>query len=119
MVSRPSYLASRSEQLQEQDFSSEVTERIAPHQRPSTRAIYQLKWAFFKKMMQRILDGFLQTFYKASFRLFMHFFQNLNRHPATVDGYRTAIWDSLGRAGLQMVKYSDLNRLISSFHRQT
>ena len=37
-VSRPSCLVSTNEQLQEQSFSSEVEERIAAPQRPSTRA---------------------------------------------------------------------------------
>ena len=46
-VSQPSCLVSRGEQLQEQGFSSEVAERIAAPQRPSTRAIYKSKWAFF------------------------------------------------------------------------
>ena len=48
-VSQPLGLVSRSEQLQEQGLSTEVAERIAAPQRPSTRAIYQAKWALFEK----------------------------------------------------------------------
>ena len=44
----PPCLVSRSRQLQEQGFSVEVAERIAP-QRSSTRTIYKSKWALFEK----------------------------------------------------------------------
>ena len=48
---------------------------------------------------------------------FMSLYQDLNRHPLTIDGYRTAIADSLGPAGLHISQSSDLIRLRSSFHR--
>ena len=48
-ISQPPCLVSRSEQLQEQGFSTEVAERIAASQRLSTRAIYQAKWTLFEK----------------------------------------------------------------------
>ena len=44
-------------------------------------------------------------------------YQDLNRRPSTIDGYRTAIGDTLGPAGLSISQSSDLNRLLSSFHR--
>ena len=48
---------------------------------------------------------------------FMYLYQDLNRHPSTIDGYRTAIVDTLGPAGHHISQSSDLNRLLSSFHR--
>ena len=48
-ISQLPCLVSRSEQLQEQGFSSEVAERIAAPQRSSTRSIYQAMWALFEK----------------------------------------------------------------------
>ena len=33
---------------------------------------------------------------------FMYLYQDLNRHPSTIDGYRTAIVVSLGPAGLHI-----------------
>ena len=48
---------------------------------------------------------------------FMYLYQDLNRCPSTIDGYRTAIVDTLGPAGLHISQSSDLNRLLSSFHR--
>ena len=48
-ISQPPCLVSRSEQFQQQDFSSEVVERIAAPQRSSTRSIYQARWTLFEK----------------------------------------------------------------------
>ena len=48
---------------------------------------------------------------------FMYLYQDLNRCPSTIDGYRTAIVDTLGPVGLHISQSSDLNRLLSSFHR--
>ena len=47
---------------------------------------------------------------------FMYLYQDLNRHPSTIDGYRMAIVDTLGPVGLHISQSSDLNRLLSSFH---
>ena len=46
---------------------------------------------------------------------FMYLYQDLNRLPSTIDGYRTAIVDTLGPAGHHISQRSDLNRLLSSF----
>ena len=47
----------------------------------------------------------------------MYLYQDLNGRPSTIDGYRMAIVDTLGPAGLHISQSSDLNRLLSSFHR--
>ena len=39
------------------------------------------------------------------------------RRPSTIDGYRTANVDTLGPTGLHISLSSELNRLLSSFHR--
>ena len=48
---------------------------------------------------------------------FMDLYEDLNRHPSTIDGYRTAIVDTLGPAGHHISQKSDLHQLLSSFHR--
>ena len=53
-VFQPSYLVSRTEHLQEQGFSSEVVEKIATPQRPTSRAIYQSKWTFLKNGAEKV-----------------------------------------------------------------
>ena len=47
----------------------------------------------------------------------MYLYQDLNRHPSTIGGYRMAIVDTLGPTGHHISQNSDLNRLFSSFHR--
>ena len=48
---------------------------------------------------------------------FMYLYQDLNRHPSTIDGYRKAVVDTLGPAFLHISQSYDLNSLPSSFHR--
>ena len=75
-ISEPTRLASRSGQLQEWDFSVEVSERIAAPQRPSTRTIYKWKWALFEKWCRENSVNF--SIYKASFWFLHVLFQDLN-----------------------------------------
>ena len=105
-TSQPPRLVSRSGQLQEQGFSVEVAERIAAPQRSSTRTIYKSKWALFEKWCR-----------ENSWDFFMYLYQDLNRRPTTIDGYRAAIVDTLDPAGHHIAQSSDIHRLLSSFHR--
>ena len=52
---------------------------------------------------------------ETSLRLF-HLYQELNRCPSTIDTDRMTIVDTLGPA-CHISQFSDLNRLLSSFHR--
>ena len=91
-TSQPPRLVSRSGQLQEQGFSVEVAERIgAPHQRSSTRTIYKSKWALFEKWCRENSVDFSTPSVKQVSDFFMYLYQDLNRRPSTIDGYRTAI----------------------------
>ena len=115
--SQPLCLVSRSGQLQEQGFSVEVAERIAApqgHQQgPSTsqsgpylrNGAEKIQWISSLSLCKKISD------------IFIYLYQDLNRHPSTIDGYRTAIVDTLCPAGLHISQSSDLNSLLSSFHR--
>ena len=47
----------------------------------------------------------------------MYLYQDLNRHPSTIDGYRTTIVDTLGPTAHHIAHNADLHRLLSSFHR--
>ena len=116
-ASQPPRLVSRSGQLQEQGFSVEVAERIAAPQRLSTRTIYKSKWVLFEKWGRENSVDFSTASVKQVSDFFMYLYQDLNRRPSTIDGYRTAIVDTLGPTGLHISLSSDLNRLLSSFHR--
>ena len=95
-ASQPSHLVSRSGQLQEQGFSVEVAERIAAPERSSTRTIYKSKWALFEKWCRENSVDFSTPCMKQVSDFFMYLYQDLNRCPSTIDGYRTAIVDTLG-----------------------
>ena len=116
-ASQPPRLVSRSGQRQEQGFSVEMAERIAAPQRSSTRTIYKPKWALFEKWCRENLVDFSTPSVKHISDFFMYLYQDLNRRPSTIDGYRTAIVDTLGPAGHHIAQSSDLHRLLSSFHR--
>ena len=116
-ASQPPRLVSRSGQLQEQGFSVEVAERIAAPQRSSTRTIYKSKWALFEKWCRENLVDFSTPSVKQVSDFFMYLYQDLNRRPSTIDGYGTAIVDTLGPTGHHIAQSSDLHRLLSSFHR--
>ena len=108
-TSQPPRLVSRSGQLQKQGFSVEVAERIAVPQRSSTRTIYKSKWALFEKWCRENSVDFYTPSVKQVSDFFMYLYQDINRCPSTIDGYRWAIVDTLG----PVAGY----RLLSSFHR--
>ena len=110
-------LVSRSGQLQEQGFSVEVAERIAAPQWSSTRPIYKSKWALFEKWCRENSGDFSTPSVIQISDFFMYLYQDLNRRPSTIDGYRTAIVDTLGPSGQHIAHNDDLHRLLSSFHR--
>ena len=112
-TSQPPRLVSRSGQLQEQGFSVEV----AASQRSSTRTIYKSKWALFEKWCRENSVDISTPSVKQISDFFMYLYQDLNRCPLTINGYRTAIVDTLGPAGHHIAQNSDLYRLLSSFHR--
>ena len=114
---QPPRLVSRSGQLQEQGFSVEVAERIAAPQRSSTRTIYKSKWALFEKWCRENSVDCSTPSVKQISDFFMYLYQDLNRRPSTIDGYRTAIVDTLGPSGQHIAHNEDLHRLLSSFHR--
>ena len=116
-TAEPPRLVSRSGQLQEQGFSVEVAERIAAPQRSSTRTIYRSKWALFQKWCRENSVDFSTPSVKQISDFFMYLYQDLNRHPSTIDGYRTAIVDTLGPTAQHIAHNADLHRLLSSFHR--
>ena len=81
-------------------------------QRSSTRTIYKSKWALFEKWCRENSVDFSTPFVKQVSDIFMYLYQDLNRRPSTIDGYRTAIVDTLGPAGHHIAQSSDLHRLL-------
>ena len=97
-------LVSRSGQLQDQGFSVEVAVTIAAPQRSSKRT-RENSVDFSTPSVKQVSD------------FFMYLYQDQNRRPSTIDSYRMAIVETLGPAGLHIPQSSDLNKLLTSFHR--
>ena len=114
-VPQLSCLVSSSKQLQEQSISLEVAVRIAAPQRQSTRVVYKSKWSLFEKLVQRKCGGLLTC--EISLRIFHVPISRPKQTHSTIDGYRTAIVDYLGSAGLHISQSCKLNRLLTNFHR--
>ena len=72
-------------------------QRIAAPQRSSTRTIYKSKWALFEKWCRENSVDFSTPSVKQVSDFFMYLYQDLNRRPSTIDGYRRAIVDTLGQ----------------------
>ena len=68
-------------------------------------------------MVQRKFGGFLHSICETISDFFMYLYQDLNRRPSTINGYRTAIVDTLGPTGQHIAHNKDLHRLLTSFHR--
>ena len=69
-------------------------------------------------MVQRKFGGFLHSICEKNHEnFFMYLYQDLNRRPSTIDGYRTAVVDTLGPTAHHIAHNADLHRLLSSFHR--
>ena len=75
------------------------------------------KWALFEKWCRENSVDFSTPSVKQVSVFFVYLYQDLNRHPSTIDGYRKAIVDTMDPTGLHISQNSDLNRLLSSFHR--
>ena len=116
-TSQPPRLVSSSGQLQELGVSVEVAERIAAPQRSSTRTVYKSKWVLFEKWCRENSVDFSTPSVKQISDFFMYLYQDLNRRPSTIDGYRTAIVDTLGPSAQHIAHDPDLHRLLSSFQK--
>ena len=113
-TSQPPHLVSRSGQLQEQGFSMEVAERIAAPQRSSTKNFDKSKWALFEKWCRENSVDFSTSSVKQISDFFMYLYQDLNRRPSTIDGYSTAIVDTLVPTAQHIAHDADLHRILSS-----
>ena len=116
-IPEPPCLVSRSSALQEHGFTAEVAERIAAPQRLSTRSIYTSKWTIFQRWCTEKQVDFRNPSIGDICNFFWYLFNDLNRCPSTIEGYRTAIADTLGNTRQTFSTNTEIARLIASFHR--
>ena len=114
---QPSRMAPRAEAIKEQGFSGPVALQIEAPQRPSTRTVYEAKWAVFVRWCEASQVDFRSPSIKQVADFLLHLFQEKNLQPSTIDGYRSAIADKLGNASLNVSKDENLTRMLDSFHR--
>ena len=115
--SEPSCMAPRASTIQEQGFSDEVAARIGAPQRLSTRAVYKSKWAIFVKWCRSHVVDFRSPSVTQIADFLLHLFQDRNLHPSTIEGYKTAIADIVGKEKFNISKDENLTRLLDSFHK--
>ena len=116
-IPEPPCPVSQSSALQEHDFSAEVAEGIAAPQRLSTRSIYASKWTVFQCWCTDKQVDFRNPSIGDICNFFWYLFNDLNRCPSTIEGYRTAIVDTLGNTKQNISTNTEIARLIASFHR--
>ena len=116
-IPEPPRLVSMSSARQEHGFTAEVAERIAAPQRLSTRSIYTSKLTVFQRWCTEKQVDFRSPSIGDICNFFWYLFNDLNRCPSTIEGYRTAITDTLGDTKQNISTNPEITRLIASFHR--
>ena len=116
-IPEPPRLVSRSSALQENGFTAEVAERIAAPPRLSTRSIYASKWTVFQRWCTEKQVDFRNPSIGDICNFFWYLFNDLSRYPSTIEGYRTAIADTLGNTRQNISTNTEIATLIASFHR--
>ena len=110
-------MAPRATAIKKQGFSETVAARIEAPQRGSTRSVYEAKWTIFTKWCNTNQVDFRAPPLKSIADFLMYLFEDRKLQPCTIDGYRSAIADKLGRSTLNVSKDENLTRLLESFHR--
>ena len=100
-----------------QKFSKSVAERIKAPQRFSSRRVYESRWTIFESWCKESQVEFEKPPLSSIADFFTYLFNEKNLKSTTIAGYRTAIADHLGPAGIEISHSFELYRLISSFHR--
>ena len=96
--------------LKECGFTAEVAERIAAPQRLSTRAIYSSKWTVFQKWCTEEQVDFRNPSISDICNFFWYLFNVVNCCPSTIEGYRTAIANTLGNTKQNISNNVDIAR---------
>ena len=98
-----------------QNFSKSVAERVKAPQRFSSRRVYESRWTIFESWCKQSQVEFEKPTLSSIADFFTYLFNEKALKPTTIAGYRTAIADHLGPAGIEISHSFELNRLIASF----
>ena len=114
---KPARLAPRATAIQQAGFSDKMATKIEAPQRHSTRAVCESKWAVFVRWCEENKVDFRSPSIKQIADFLLYLFQEKLLKPSTIDGYRTAIADKVGKSNINISKDENLTRLLNSFHR--
>ena len=107
--------APRASAIEEQDLSEAVAARIEAPQRGSIRSVYEANGSFFYQVMYHSSGGLRAPPVKSVVYFLRYLFQDRKLQPSTIDGYRSAIADSL-ELPINVSKDENLTHLLDSFH---
>ena len=96
-------------------MSEAVAARIEAPQRGSIRSVFEASGPFLQGMYHSS-GGLWAPPVKSVADFLMYLFQDRKLQPSTIDGYRSAIADSLGNLPINVSKDENLTRLLDSFH---
>ena len=116
-VSESTCLASGFKAKSPQKFSKSVAERVKAPQRFSSRRVYESRWTIFESWCKQSQVEFEKPTLSSIADFLTYLFNEKALKSTTIAGYRTAIADHLGPAGIEISHSFELNRLIASFHR--
>ena len=94
-----------------------VAKRVKAPQRFSSRRVYESRWAIFESWCKQSQLEFEKPTLSSIADFFTYLFNEKALKPTTIAGYRTAIADHIGPAGIEISHSFELNRLIASFDR--
>ena len=90
---------------------------IEAPQRVSARSVYGAKWTIFTKWCLSNRVDFREPPIKSIADFLLYLFQDRKLQPSTIDGYRSAIADNMGKSPINVSKDENLTCLFDSFHR--
>ena len=93
--------------------------QIKAPQRFLSRRVYESRWTIFESWCKENQVEFKQPSLSSIADFLTYLFNDKNLKLTTIVGYRSTIADHLGPADIDISHSFELNRLISSFHRDS
>ena len=110
-------LAPRASTIKEQVFIEAVAAQIEVPQKGSTRSVFEAKWTIFTKWCLSNQVDFRALPIKNIADFLLYLFQDRKFQLSTIDDYRSAIADKLGKLPFYVSKEENYTRFLDSFYR--
>ena len=116
-TSQSTCMESKLSTLQEQGFSKKVAERISKNQRNSTLNLYQSRWTKFLEWTGIEEDDINHITIPQIADFLTYLFEEKKFSTSTIEGYKSAIGNTLKYSGLKVLESQELKDLLKSFKR--